>query len=84
MPALRKASEGGRYAPFDFTLLSEVNPVRKSSTFQQGGSHGALNPVFALKGIITSPRKRPEVLRGSSPLQAAGLSNGEKDEREKI
>jgi len=95
MPALRKASEGGRYAPCDFTLLSEVNPVRKSSTFQRGGSHGALNPVFAplrdksltgfaLKGIITSPRKRPEVLRGSSPLQAAGLSNGVKDEREKI
>jgi len=46
MPALRKASEGGRYAPCDFTLLSEV------------------------KGIITSPRKRPEVLRGSSPLLA--------------
>ena len=42
-----------------------VNPVRKSSTFQRGGSHGALNPVFALKGIIYS-----------SPLQAAGLSNG--------
>jgi len=73
MPALRKASEGGRYAPCDFTLLSEVNPVRKSSTFQRGGSHGALNPMFALKGIITS-----------SPLQAAGLSNGVKDEREKI
>ena len=49
MPALCKASEGGRYAPCDFTLLSEV------------------------KGIITS-----------SPLQAAGLSNGVKDEREKI
>jgi len=28
-----------------------------------------VNPVFALKGIISSPRKRPEVLRGSSPLQ---------------
>ena len=68
MPALRKASEGGRYAPCDFTLLSEVNPVRKSSTFQRGGSHGALNPVFALKGIISS-----------SPLQAAGLSNGVKN-----
>jgi len=67
-----------------FIIVTEVNPVRKSSTFQRGGSHGALNPVFALKGIITSPRKRPEVLRGSSPLQAAGLSNGVKDEREKI
>jgi len=55
-----------------------VNPVRKSSTFQRGDSHGALNPVFALKVIISSPRKRPEVLRGSSPLQAAGLSNGVK------
>jgi hypothetical protein len=56
-----------------FIIVTEVNPVRKSSTFQRGGSHGALNPVFALKGIITS-----------SPLQAAGLSNGVKDEREKI
>ncbi len=46
----------------------KVNPVRKSSTFQRGGSHGALNPVFALKGIISS-----------SPLQAAGLSNGVKN-----
>ena len=51
-------------APFDKDLVM-VNPVRKSSTFQRGGSHGALNPVFALKGIIYS-----------SPLQAAGLSNG--------
>ena len=46
-----------------------INPVRKSSTFQRGGSHGALNTVFALKGMISSPRKRPEVLRGSSPVQ---------------
>jgi len=46
-------------------MVGVVNPVRKSSTFQRGGSHGALNPVFALKGIISS-----------SPLQAAGLSNG--------
>jgi len=75
-----------------FIIVTEVNPVRKSSTFQRGGSFtplekvsnrasGALNPVFAplrdksltgfaLKGIITSPRKRPEVLRGSSPLLA--------------
>jgi hypothetical protein len=36
------------------TFIEKVNPVRKSSTFQQGGSHGALNPVFALKGIISS------------------------------
>jgi hypothetical protein len=42
-----------------------VNPVRKSSTFQRGSSRGVLNPVFALKGIISS-----------SPLQAARLSNG--------
>jgi hypothetical protein len=47
------------------TEFLKVNPVRKSSTFQRGGEHGALNPVFALKGIISS-----------SPLQAAGLSNG--------
>jgi len=56
----------------NFSLLErigcEVNPVRKSSTFQRGSSHGALNPVFALKGIISS-----------SPLQAAGLSNGVND-----
>ena len=69
------------------TEFLKVNPVRKSSTFERGGSHGALNPVLALKGIISSPRKKPEVLRGSSPLQApieaelrtgqaAGLSNG--------
>ena len=51
-----------------FLLSKKVNPVRKSSTFQRGGSHGALNPVFALKGIISS-----------SPLQAAGLSNGVKN-----
>jgi hypothetical protein len=55
-----------------------INPVRKSSTFQRGGSFtplekvsnrasGALNPVFALKGI-----------KSSSPLQAVGLSNGVK------
>jgi hypothetical protein len=44
-----------------------VNPVRKSLIFQRGGSHRALNPVFALKGIISS-----------SSLQAAGLSNGVK------
>ena len=49
----------------DKRVKIEVNPVRKSSTFQRGGSHGALNPMFALKGIISS-----------SPLQAAGLSNG--------
>jgi len=48
-------------------MTIEVNPVRKSSTFQRGGSHEALNPVFALKGI-----------KSSSPLQAAGLSNGVK------
>jgi hypothetical protein len=44
-----------------------VNPVRKSSTFQRKGSHGALNSMFAPKGILSS-----------SPLQAAGLSNGVK------
>jgi len=44
-----------------------VNPVRRPSTFQREGSHGALNPVFAPKGILSS-----------SPLQAARLSNGVK------
>jgi len=42
-----------------------VNPVRRSPTFQRDGSHGALNPVFAPKRISCT-----------SPLQAAGLSNG--------
>jgi len=42
-----------------------VNPVRRSSTFQRERSHGALNPVFVPKGILSS-----------SPVQAAGLSNG--------
>ena len=37
---LRKASEGGLCAPCDFTLLSEVNPVRKSLTGQAGLSNG--------------------------------------------
>jgi len=65
-------------------MQDEVNPVRKSSTFQRGGSprktfgllrgsHGALNPVFALKGIISSP-----------PLQAAGLSNGVNNRLKKL
>jgi len=54
-------------------MQDEVNPVRKSSTFQRGGSHGALNPVFALKGIISS-----------SPLQAAGLSNGVNNRLKKL
>jgi hypothetical protein len=44
---------------------SKVNPVRKFLTFQRDGSHGALNPVFTPRGIL-SP----------SALQAAGLSNG--------
>ena len=43
----------------------KVNPVRRFSTFQREGSYGALNPVFAPKGILSS-----------TPLQAAGLSNG--------
>jgi len=68
--------------PFSSIFLSRLSDiqgypkgksVRKSSVFQRGGL----------------PRKRPEVLRGSSPLQAlieaqlhtgqvAGLSNGVK------
>jgi glycerophosphoryl diester phosphodiesterase len=45
-----------------------VNPVRRSSTFQWKSSQGALNPLLAAKRILSS-----------SPLQAAGLSNGVKD-----
>ncbi|HEX9909725.1 MAG TPA: hypothetical protein VGA86_02480, partial [Desulfatiglandales bacterium] len=41
-----------------------VNPVRKSSTFQRGSSHGALNPVFAKKGTTIIP------------AASSGLSNG--------
>jgi len=37
-----------------------VNPVRKSSTFYREGSHGALNPVFAEKGIAFIPAASPD------------------------
>ena len=33
-----------------------VNPVRRSLTLQRDGSHGALNPMFAPKGIHLHPR----------------------------
>ncbi len=49
-------------------LTEKVNPVRKFSTLQRDGSHGALDPMFAKKGIVSS-----------SPLQAVGLSNRVKD-----
>jgi two-component system sensor histidine kinase/response regulator len=49
-------------------LFGEVNPVRKSSTSQQEVSHGTLNSVFVPNGILSS-----------SQLQAAGLSNGVKE-----
>jgi len=55
------------FSEISLPLKWNVNPVRRSSTFQREGSHGALNPVFAPKGILSS-----------SPLQAAGLSNGVK------
>jgi hypothetical protein len=66
-----------------------INPVRKSSTFQRGGSFtplekvsnrasGALNPVFALKGIKSSSPLQPPAQRASGPEGAAGLSNGVK------
>ena len=48
-------------------FAAKVNPVRKSSTFQREGSHGALNPLFVPKGTLSL-----------SPLEAAGLSNGVK------
>ena len=54
----------------------EVNPVRRPLALSQEGLHGGWNIVFVPIGKLHSPCKRPEVLRGSSPLQAAGLSNG--------
>ena len=33
------------------TVWETVNPVRKFSTFQRDGSHGALDPMFAEKGL---------------------------------
>jgi hypothetical protein len=56
-------------------LVNSVNPVRKSSTFQRGGSHGALNPVFALKGIISSSPLQAPIEAELRTGQAAGLSN---------
>jgi len=54
-----------------------VNPVRKSSTFQRDGSHGALNPVFAQKKINSSPLQAPIEAKLRTG-QTAGLSNGVK------
>jgi hypothetical protein len=34
---------------------NKVNSVRKSSTFEREGLHGASNPVFAEKGIVFIP-----------------------------
>ena len=61
-----------------FIIVTEVNPVRKSSTFQRGGSHGALNSVFALKGIISSSPLQAPIEAELRTGQAAGLSNGVK------
>ncbi len=56
-----------------------INPVRRSLTFQRDGSHGALNPVFAPKGILSpSPLQAPIEARLRTG-QAAGLSNGVKE-----
>jgi hypothetical protein len=43
--------------PFDAApkVGKDINPVRKSSTFQRKGAHGALNPVFAEKGATIIP-----------------------------
>jgi hypothetical protein len=54
----------------------KVNPVRKPSTFERGGSHGALNPVLALKGIISSSPLQTPIEAELRTGQAAGLSNG--------
>ena len=67
----------------------QVNPVRKSSTFQREGSHGVLYPVFAPKEILSSsPLQAPLEVNSQRELlvnnekfltgQAAGLSNGVK------
>jgi hypothetical protein len=51
----------------NLTFIFGVYPVRKFLIFQRDGSGSALNPVFALKGILSL-----------SPLQTAGFSNGVK------
>jgi len=66
-----------------------VNPVRRSLNFQRDGSHRALNPVFALKGILPPPPllaplevgyQRELLVNNEKFLtgQAVGLSNGVK------
>jgi len=55
-----------------------INPVRKSPTFQPEGSHGALNLVFAPKGILSSSPLQAPIEAELRTGQAAGLSNGVK------
>jgi len=53
-----------------------INPVRKSSTFQQDGSHGALNSLFAPKGSLSSYPLQAPIEAELRTGQEAGLSNG--------
>jgi len=47
-----------------------VNPVRRSSTFQREGTHGALNPVFAPLRDKSLTGFAPKRILSSSPLRA--------------
>ena len=63
-----------RYRERAFLFLRySVNPVRRSSSFQWGGSHWALNPMFC------SLQNEPYLL---PLLQIVGLSNGVNCNRE--
>jgi len=53
-----------------------VNPVGRSLSFQRDGSHGALNPVFAPKGILSPSPLLAPIEAKLHTGQAAGLSNG--------
>jgi len=66
------------FSEISLSLKWNVNPVRRSSTFQREGSHGALNPVFAPKGILSSSPLQAPIEAELRTGQAAGLSNGVK------
>jgi len=68
---------------FSITKDKPVNPVRMSSTFQLDDSHGALNPVFALKGILSSSPIQAPIEAGLRTRQAVGFSNGVTERGEK-
>jgi DNA mismatch repair protein MutL len=77
IPTFIEQKEAGERVREMLEELSVVNPVRKSSTFQRDGSHGALNPMFTQNEINSSSLQAPieaEFRTG----QAAGLSNGVK------